>query len=114
MKQLLKGGLRRRRFLKGVPAAVAGGLAMPALAQPPARSRRARIGKACSSAARNLRRRLHRRRREMALNRVNRNLESFEQLRKLDVPLDTEPAITFRPYLPGQEAEGRARRQAQS
>ena len=34
---------------------------------------------------------------------MNRNLESFEQLRKLDVPLDTEPAITFRPYLPGRK-----------
>ena len=40
---------------------------------------------------------------EAALRGVNRSLESFEQLRKVDIPLDTEPAITFRPYLPGRK-----------
>jgi Asp-tRNA(Asn)/Glu-tRNA(Gln) amidotransferase A subunit family amidase len=34
---------------------------------------------------------------------VNRNLDAFEQLRAIDVPLDTEPAVTFRPYLPGRK-----------
>jgi Asp-tRNA(Asn)/Glu-tRNA(Gln) amidotransferase A subunit family amidase len=43
---------------------------------------------------------------QMALASVNRNLDSYEQLRKLTVPLDTEPAITFRPYLPGQRPAG--------
>jgi Asp-tRNA(Asn)/Glu-tRNA(Gln) amidotransferase A subunit family amidase len=33
----------------------------------------------------------------MALNGVNRNLDSYETNRKLDIPLDTEPAITFHP-----------------
>ena len=42
---------------------------------------------------------------EMALAGVSRNLDSYEQLRKLDVPLDTEPAITFRPYLPGKQPQ---------
>jgi len=45
---------------------------------------------------------------QMALNSVNRNLDSYEQLRKLNVPLDTEPAITFRPYLPGKKPTGRS------
>ncbi|MEO5742872.1 MAG: amidase [Vicinamibacterales bacterium] len=45
---------------------------------------------------------------QMALNSVNRNLDSYEQLRKLDIPLDTEPAVTFRPYLPGKKPTGKA------
>ena len=44
----------------------------------------------------------------MALNSVNRNLQSFEELRKLNVPVDTEPAITFRPYLAGKKPTGKA------
>jgi Asp-tRNA(Asn)/Glu-tRNA(Gln) amidotransferase A subunit family amidase len=35
---------------------------------------------------------------EMALPGAVRNRESFETLRQLDIPLDTEPAISFRPY----------------
>ena len=31
----------------------------------------------------------------MALNGVNRNLDSYEANRKIDIPLDTEPAIAF-------------------
>src|SRR5438445_99206 len=38
---------------------------------------------------------------EMALPGVNRNLDSYEVVRKIDVPLDTEPAIVFHPALPG-------------
>jgi Asp-tRNA(Asn)/Glu-tRNA(Gln) amidotransferase A subunit family amidase len=33
----------------------------------------------------------------MALNGVNRNLDSYETIRKIDIPLDTEPAIAFHP-----------------
>jgi Asp-tRNA(Asn)/Glu-tRNA(Gln) amidotransferase A subunit family amidase len=33
----------------------------------------------------------------MALPNVNRSLDSYETLRKIDVPLDTEPAIAFHP-----------------
>ena len=44
---------------------------------------------------------------EQAASAVNQNLGNFERLRELNIPLDTEPAITFRPYLPGQEAEAR-------
>ena len=40
---------------------------------------------------------------KQALAGVNRNLTAFEQLRKVDIPLDTEPAVTFRPYLPGKK-----------
>ena len=33
----------------------------------------------------------------MALPNVNRNLDSYETNRKTDIPLDTEPAISFHP-----------------
>jgi Asp-tRNA(Asn)/Glu-tRNA(Gln) amidotransferase A subunit family amidase len=36
-----------------------------------------------------------------ALNGVNGNLNSYEVVRKIDVPLDTEPAVVFHPALPG-------------
>jgi Asp-tRNA(Asn)/Glu-tRNA(Gln) amidotransferase A subunit family amidase len=39
----------------------------------------------------------------MALRSVNQNLGSYETLRKIDVPLDTEPAIAFHPALPGKK-----------
>jgi len=38
----------------------------------------------------------------MALPGVNRNLANYETLRKIDVPLDTEPAIAFHPAPPGK------------
>ena len=38
---------------------------------------------------------------KMALPGVNRALDSYEVVRKLDIPLDTEPAIAFHPALPG-------------
>jgi Asp-tRNA(Asn)/Glu-tRNA(Gln) amidotransferase A subunit family amidase len=38
----------------------------------------------------------------MALQGVNRNLAGYETLRKIDVPLDTEPAFAFHPALPGK------------
>jgi Asp-tRNA(Asn)/Glu-tRNA(Gln) amidotransferase A subunit family amidase len=40
---------------------------------------------------------------QMALQNVNSNLERYEQLRKIDIPLDTEPATRFHPALPGRK-----------
>jgi len=40
--------------------------------------------------------------RDQMLQGVNRALGSYEALRKIDVPLDTEPAFPFRPSLPGK------------
>src|SRR6266478_3959260 len=37
----------------------------------------------------------------MAVRGVNGNLDSYEAIRKIDVPVDTEPAIAFHPALPG-------------
>lgn len=40
---------------------------------------------------------------QMALQNVNNNLERYETLRKIEVPLDTEPATLFHPALPGKK-----------
>lgn len=50
----------------------------------------------------------------MALQGVNRNLQNYENLRKIEVPLDTEPATAFHPALPGKKPTrtGRAPRQS--
>ena len=40
--------------------------------------------------------------RQMALQNANSNLDRYETLRKIEVPLDTEPATLFRPALPGK------------
>src|ERR1043165_6287690 len=37
---------------------------------------------------------------DMALPGVNRNLDNYDVVRKIDVPLDTEPAVVFHPELP--------------
>ncbi len=94
----------RRAFLKTVPAAVVAGLAVPAAAQPPRQpDAPLRLGKdtlKCAERIAGLE--FTDAEEDMALRGVNRNLDSYESLRKLDVPLDTEPAITFHPYLPGK------------
>lgn len=42
----------------------------------------------------------------MAVAGVNRNLDSYETVRKIDVPLDTEPAIAFHPVRARKELYG--------
>jgi Asp-tRNA(Asn)/Glu-tRNA(Gln) amidotransferase A subunit family amidase len=39
----------------------------------------------------------------MALSNANTNLERYETLRKIEIPLDTEPATAFHPALPGKK-----------
>lgn len=96
--------MNRRRFFSTLVAASA---AAPALAQQPAappRIDRLRLDAAESLFGVDF----NEAEEQMALNSVNRNLDSYEQLRKLNIPLDTEPAITFRPYLPGKKPTGKA------
>jgi Asp-tRNA(Asn)/Glu-tRNA(Gln) amidotransferase A subunit family amidase len=40
---------------------------------------------------------------QMALQNANTNLERYETLRKMEIPLDTEPATLFHPALPGKK-----------
>jgi Asp-tRNA(Asn)/Glu-tRNA(Gln) amidotransferase A subunit family amidase len=100
-------GVARRRFLAAIPAAVAGSIAAPAIArqqQTPSRiepttldSAEKIFGVDFSEAEE-----------QAAAAGVGRNLTSFEQLRELNIPLDTEPAVTFHPYLPGKRPKGPA------
>ena len=93
--------LARRRFLKTVPAAVAAGLAAPALAR---QTQEQRISKdALDCAEKIIGIDFSDADQQQALGGVNNNLANFERLRNTDIPLDTEPAITFRPYLPGKK-----------
>ena len=39
----------------------------------------------------------------MALQNVSTNLDRYETLRKIEIPLDTEPATLFHPALPGKK-----------
>jgi Asp-tRNA(Asn)/Glu-tRNA(Gln) amidotransferase A subunit family amidase len=104
----------RRRFLTSVPAAVAAGIALPTIARaqrgggaPP------KFGKEALKCAEQIDG-LHftDAEEEMALASASRNLDSYEELRKLNVPMDTEPATTFRPYLPGRQPTGKSTRNA--
>ncbi len=100
--------MNRRRFFTALTSAFAAGAAAPALAQAPAaapqRIDRLRLDAAESIFGVDF----DEAEEQMALNSVNRNLQSYEALRKLNVPLDTEPAVTFRPYLPGKKPTGKA------
>jgi Asp-tRNA(Asn)/Glu-tRNA(Gln) amidotransferase A subunit family amidase len=104
----------RRRFIRAVPAAVAATIALPAAG----RAQRgggapAKFGKdvvKCAEQIDGLT--FTDAEEELAVGGVSRNLDSYEELRKLNVPLDTEPAITFRPYLPGKRPTGHSTRHA--
>ena len=92
----------RRRFLKTVPAAVVAGLTAPALAQQGEQAPRIpRETLDCAEKIFGVD--FTDEQEQQALAGVNRNLADFERLRALDIPLDTEPAVTFRPYLPGKK-----------
>ena len=111
----------RRRFIKTVPAAVAASVTVPSLAlaqrgggAPP------KFGKDVLKCAEQIDG-LHftDAEEELAAAGASRNLDSYEELRKLDIPLDTEPAMTFRPYRgqtrssgPAPEPAGKSTRNA--
>ncbi len=101
-------GVRRRRFLAAIPAAVAGSFAAPALArqqaQPSSRVEPATLD--CAEKIFGVD--FTEAEEQAAAAGVGRNLSSFEQLREMNIPLDTEPAITFHPYLPGKKPHGPA------
>jgi Asp-tRNA(Asn)/Glu-tRNA(Gln) amidotransferase A subunit family amidase len=98
-------GIARRRFLAAIPAAVAGSLAAPAIARQ--QTPQPRIEPSTLDCAEKVFGVDFTEAEEQAAAAgVGRNLSSFEQLRELNIPLDTEPAITFHPYLPGKRPKG--------
>ncbi len=106
----------RRTFVKLLPAAGAAGVAvskapLTALAQTPTPTPAASPSptpapqRVTKEMLRNTEKligiELNDKQEDMALPGVNRNLDSYDVVRKIDVPLDTEPAIVFHPALPG-------------
>src|SRR5512143_3704073 len=106
--------IARRRFLRSVPAAVAAGMTLPAAVaaqrggQTPPRFSKDALK--CADDVDGLR--FTDAEHEMALSGASRNLDAYDELRKLEVPLDTEPAITFRPAMPGKQPRGKSARNA--
>jgi len=109
-----RSGIGRRSFVKLLPAAGAAGLVvssspLKALAQTPTPSPTPRPSptplritkEMMHNAEKVIGIELTDKQEEMALPGVNRSLDSFEVVRKMDVPLDTEPAVVFHPELPG-------------
>jgi Asp-tRNA(Asn)/Glu-tRNA(Gln) amidotransferase A subunit family amidase len=116
-------GLDRRTFVKLLPALGAAGLAasnlsLPAAAQTPTPTPTPLPSPAASpTPLRITKEMLHTAEKligieltdaqeAMALAGVNRSLDSYETLRKIDVPLDTEPAIAFHPARARKELYG--------
>src|SRR6266568_3822156 len=106
--------LDRRTFVKLLPAAGAAGLAvssspLKALAQTATPTPSPRPSPAPMRITRDMMHdaekligiELTDKQEDMALPGVNRALDSYEVVRKIDVPLDTEPAVVFHPALPG-------------
>jgi Asp-tRNA(Asn)/Glu-tRNA(Gln) amidotransferase A subunit family amidase len=107
----------RRRFIQRVPAAVAvgamgvaQGLSSAVWAQQNARPGPGKDALKCAEQLVGLQ--FTDAEEEMAAQGASRNLDSYQALRQLDIPLDTEPAIAFRPYLPGKRPRGKATRNA--
>ncbi len=98
---------KRRRFLAAIPAAIAGGFALPSIAQQ--QQTAPRVDPATLDCAEKIFGVDFTEAEELQAARVaGNNLSSYEQLRQLNIPLDTEPAITFHPYLPGRKPKGGA------
>ncbi len=110
-----RSAINRRTFVKLLPAAGAAGLAisslpLPAAAQTPTPTPSPRPSPTPAlritkdmmhNAEKLIGIELNDKQEEMALPGVNRNLDNYEAVRKIDVPLDTEPAIAFHPAQPG-------------
>ena len=102
MKNKIK-SVSRRNFVKRLPAIGVGGLVaskapLEAIAQTPSPTPAQRITKEMMKQAEKLIGiELTDAQEAMALGGVNRNLDSYETNRKVDIPLDTEPAISFHP-----------------
>ncbi len=97
----------RRTFLKAVPAAIAGAVATDAFAQ-----QQAPVGPItretvdCAETITGLD--FHTAEEEAIARSLNGNLSTYQQLRQIEIPHDTEVALTFRPYLPGKKPAGPA------
>src|SRR6266404_26933 len=114
MKNRKHTSINRRNFVKALPAAGAAALAvskapLKALAQIPTPSpsptpspASLRITREKLNKDGNVKgNKLTDAQEAMTQRKVNNNLDNYEAVRKIDIPLDTEPAIAFHPALPG-------------
>jgi Asp-tRNA(Asn)/Glu-tRNA(Gln) amidotransferase A subunit family amidase len=96
----------RRKFLKAVPAAVAGAVAAKAYAQQTASGP---VKPETIEAAESIMGLDFHPEDETAIaNQLNNRLRVFQQLRQTSIPFDTELATIFKPALPGREPKGPA------
>ncbi len=96
----------RRTFLKAVPVAVAGAMATKTFAQRGAAGPVSGQTVDCAEAIAGLD--FHTDEEEAIARSLNSNLSTYQQLRQIEIPHDTEVALTFRPYLPGEKPKGPA------
>jgi Asp-tRNA(Asn)/Glu-tRNA(Gln) amidotransferase A subunit family amidase len=96
----------RRKFLKAVPTVVAGTVAAKAYAQAPAPGP---INPGTIDAAEKIAGIELLSDEEAAIaNSLNNRLRTYQQLRQTEIPWDVDPAVMFKPALPGHEPTGRA------
>ena len=98
----------RRRFLKTVPAAVAGAVAGRAYAQGPGPNTGPVKPETIEAAEAIIGVDFHRDDETAIANGLNNRLRTLQQLRQSEIPVATEPAIMFKPSLPGHEPKGPA------
>lgn len=96
----------RRAFLKAVPVAVAGAVATKTFAQQATVGPISRETVDCAEAIAGLD--FHTAEEEAIARSLNGNLNTYQQLRQITIPHDTEVALSFRPYLPGEKPKGPA------
>jgi Asp-tRNA(Asn)/Glu-tRNA(Gln) amidotransferase A subunit family amidase len=97
----------RRSFLKAVPVAVAGAVTSKAFAQgqAPAGPVTAETV-ACAETITGLD--FHAEEEAAIARSINQNLGTYQQLRQIEIPSDTPPAISFNPQMPGKAPKGPA------
>ena len=101
-------GIGRRGFLRAAPAALASGFVASSAAGQGQAQTEAVPASAIDGAEALAGLEFTPAEQAMMQDNLGRNLERYEALRQFDVPLDTEPAVTFTPHLPGQAPVGEA------
>jgi Asp-tRNA(Asn)/Glu-tRNA(Gln) amidotransferase A subunit family amidase len=97
----------RRKFLKAVPVALAGVVTTKTFAQGQAPTGPiSRDVVSCAEDIAGLE--FHSAEEDAIARSLNQNLGTYQQIRDIDIPIDTPIALTFHPYLPGQAPKGPA------
>jgi len=99
----------RRKFLKAVPAAVVGAVGAKVLAQAPAPQNTGPVNaEAIDCAEKLIGLDFHSDEEAAISGSLNQRLRTFQQLRQITIGPEIDPAIMFRPSLPGKEPKGPA------